>query len=574
MDGKQIPLIGQVKDAQAVLAACPDKRILFQECEFGNYLILVPNKKELEEAVDEQGKLWQMEFDGSCANSGSGMGAVLFSPNGNVRNVYSVKNDRLKHYRNRVWDEIEPSVPDNVNHWQVFDTDAQIKDFLECTHSFVQSYFEGSEDSCKEFCPDLDSVVKSILTQQEVGLNKRATWVTKIQEYDLDIHPTKTIKGQGLCKLIAENRVEMDEGLPLTLFVGLQDTWFFEVAYYLTYGCCPGHLSTKEKRNLKLKAAKYVIWQDVLCKKGLYGTYLRCVDKPQQRKLLEVYHDEACGGHFSSLVTAFKILRNCFDWPGMFRDVYNYVKECEKYQLFFGKPHLVALPLRLVVVDEPFKQWGIDFIGPIIPHSSADHMYILKATDYFTKWVEVVPTKKANSEVVCNGLAESSNKNLVSIMKKLVDDNARNWHKKVYEALWVDIITPKRAIGMEPYELVYGIGAKVSLPLELAVTRLQTVIEDSFFQNALEKRVMHLIKLEEEREMLVDRITKHQNRVKKIFDMRARPRGFLRGDEQFYFTVADDVSYPRSPDREPFEPSSNSSVMFNMYDKVQKANDS
>ncbi|XP_059078005.1 uncharacterized protein LOC131876583 [Cryptomeria japonica] len=102
---------------------------------------------------------------------------------------------------------------------------------------------------------------------------------------------------------------------------------------------------------------------------------------------------------------------------------------------------------------------------------------------------------------------------------------------QVYEALWVDRITPKRAIGMAPYELVYGIGTKVSLPLELAVVRLQTVIEDSFFQNALEKRFMYFMKLEEEREMLVDRITNHHNRVKKIFDMRARPRGFLKGDE-------------------------------------------
>ncbi|XP_059067813.1 uncharacterized protein LOC131858551 [Cryptomeria japonica] len=130
-----------------------------------------------------------------------------------------------------------------------------------------------------------------------------------------------------------------------------------------------------------------------------------------------------------------------------------------------------------------------------------------------------------------NGLPESSNKNLIAIMKKLDDDNARNWHKKVYETLWTDRITPKRAIRMAPYELVYGIGAKVSLPLELAAMRLQTVIEDSFFQNDLEKRVMYLMKLEEEREMLVDRITKHQNRVKKIFDMRARPRGFRKGDE-------------------------------------------
>ncbi|XP_059064990.1 uncharacterized protein LOC131857020 [Cryptomeria japonica] len=129
-----------------------------------------------------------------------------------------------------------------------------------------------------------------------------------------------------------------------------------------------------------------------------------------------------------------------------------------------------------------------------------------------------------------NGLAKSSNRNLVAIMKKLVDDNAQNWHKKVYEALWADIIAPKRAIGMAPFELVYGIGAKVYLPLELSAAKLQTVIEDSFFQTSLEKRGMDLMRLEEEREMLVYRITKHQNKVKNIFDVRARPGGFLKGD--------------------------------------------
>ncbi|XP_059065844.1 uncharacterized protein LOC131857379 [Cryptomeria japonica] len=107
-----------------------------------------------------------------------------------------------------------------------------------------------------------------------------------------------------------------------------------------------------------------------------------------------------------------------------------------------------------------------------------------------------------------NGLAESSNKNLIAIMK-LVDENARNWNMKVYEALWADIIMPKRAIGMTPIELVYGIDTKLSLPLELLAAKLQTVVEDSFFQNALEKRVMYLMKLEEEREMLVDRIMEH-----------------------------------------------------------------
>ncbi|XP_059076652.1 uncharacterized protein LOC131875932 [Cryptomeria japonica] len=112
-----------------------------------------------------------------------------------------------------------------------------------------------------------------------------------------------------------------------------------------------------------------------------------------------------------------------------------------------------------------------------------------------------------------NGLAESSNKNLIVIMKKLVDESAQIWHKKVYEALWADKTMPKRAIGMEPFELVYGVGTKLSLPLELSVAKLQTVVEDSFFQSALEKRIMYLMKLEEERELLVDRILEHQSQA-------------------------------------------------------------
>lgn len=94
----------------------------------------------------------------------------------------------------------------------------------------------------------------------------------------------------------------------------------------------------KEKRNLRLKAAKYVIFNDVLYKRGLDGTFLRCVDKSLQESLLRTFHDEACGGHFSSTVTAYKILRNYYYWSGMFRDTYTWVARCEKCKLFASKP--------------------------------------------------------------------------------------------------------------------------------------------------------------------------------------------------------------------------------------------
>ncbi|KAH9328862.1 hypothetical protein KI387_000970, partial [Taxus chinensis] len=45
-----------------------------------------------------------------------------------------------------------------------------------------------------------------------------------------------------------------------------------------------------------------------------------------------------------------------------------------------------------------------------------------------------------------NGQAGSSNENLVTIIRKLVDENQRMWHKSLYDTLWADRITPKRSL--------------------------------------------------------------------------------------------------------------------------------
>ena len=45
--------------------------------------------------------------------------------------------------------------------------------------------------------------VKDILSQQDC-LGIRGTWVSKIQEYDLEIKPTKLVKGQGLAKMLTQ----------------------------------------------------------------------------------------------------------------------------------------------------------------------------------------------------------------------------------------------------------------------------------------------------------------------------------------------------------------------------------
>ena len=48
------------------------------------------------------------------------------------------------------------------------------------------------------------SSVKDILVQADSD-GKRGRWLAKIQEFDLEIKPTKLVKGKGLAKLLAES---------------------------------------------------------------------------------------------------------------------------------------------------------------------------------------------------------------------------------------------------------------------------------------------------------------------------------------------------------------------------------
>ena len=48
----------------------------------------------------------------------------------------------------------------------------------------------------------------------------------------------------------------------------------------------------------------------------------------------------------------------------------------------------------------------MDLIGKIYPSSSKGHCFILVATDYFSKWVEAVPLKKAEQKDVIQFIKE------------------------------------------------------------------------------------------------------------------------------------------------------------------------
>lgn len=68
---------------------------------------------------------------------------------------------------------------------------------------------------------------------------------------------------------------------------------------------------------------------------------------------------------------------------------------------------LAPLPLIPVFIEGPFRKRGLDFIAEINPPSSGHFKWIFIVIDYFTKWVEKIPAKKVNEQVVMNFLEEN-----------------------------------------------------------------------------------------------------------------------------------------------------------------------
>jgi hypothetical protein len=162
------------------------------------------------------------------------------------------------------------------------------------------------------------------------------------------------------------------------------------------------------------------------------------------------------------------------------------------------------------------QRLGMDMIGKINPPSSKGHQYILTITDYFTKWVEVIPMKSVTSKDVinfikehvihrfgilqtitidggsvfiseefkkfaadmgiklirsssyyaqANGQVEASNQSLNKLIKRKIDEHPRCWHEVLSEALWAHRISCHGAIKTSPYHLVYG--QEAILPWEI-----------------------------------------------------------------------------------------------------------
>ena len=178
------------------------------------------------------------------------------------------------------------------------------------------------------------------------------------------------------------------------------------------------------------------------------------------------------------------------------------------------------------MATKAFAKWEIDFVGPIKPLLKQLHAeYIIVAMDYLTKWAEAKAIVKNDARTIAkflyehvltrygllieivsdqgvhfinkvieflleeftvihrriapyhppqeNGQAKSTNKTLCNAFTKVVEGTRTDWDKKLHFVLWAYRTAYKIAIGITPFNLVFGLN--VILPIEFLISTLRVV---------------------------------------------------------------------------------------------------
>eukprot|EP00253_Pinus_taeda_P020102 PITA_20102 len=173
------------------------------------------------------------------------------------------------------------------------------------------------------------SSMKDVLMQPNAD-GRRAKWIAKLIEFNIELKPTKLFRGQGLARLMVEENCRMldmnlistnsDDGQieGETVEPGKNQSlaenlafceWYFTIAQFLLKLEVPPSLSSSQARTIKLRAAKYCTHENLLYWRDPSRVLLRCLEKEQSMEVMQQFHSSICGGHHYWKTTTHKILK-------------------------------------------------------------------------------------------------------------------------------------------------------------------------------------------------------------------------------------------------------------------------
>nr|KYP57086.1 Retrovirus-related Pol polyprotein from transposon 17.6 [Cajanus cajan] len=314
---------------------------------------------------------------------------------------------------------------------------------------------------------------------------------------------------------------------------------------------------------------------------GLYIAYLTRGELPEDKReaslvAMDEVHSGMRGSHIGGQALVYKVARAGYFWPSLRNDCVNWVQKCDGYQRHATLHHSPAERLHSILSPWPFNKWGIDILGPF-PIAVRQLKFLIVAVDYFSKWIEAEPVATIFVEkvrvflwknVVCrydvpqvlvsdngtqfassrvrdfckgigirmtftsvehpqsNGQAESTNKVILSGLKKRVQDSGASWVDELPRVLWSYHTTVHSSTQDTPFNLVYGTDAMIPIKITEPSVRSICFTEEESEQG----RRVDLDLITETRERAWVNQAAAQRRAAFKYNTKVVPRDFVVGD--------------------------------------------
>uniref|UniRef100_A0A2N9GRD8 RNA-directed DNA polymerase n=1 Tax=Fagus sylvatica TaxID=28930 RepID=A0A2N9GRD8_FAGSY len=189
---------------------------------------------------------------------------------------------------------------------------------------------------------------------------------------------------------------------------------------------------------IKKLATRYFVEGGILFRKGFHGDPLRCLSLAESQTVMKEAHSGECGEHQGKKRLYQLLLTLGYYWPTMKKDTADFVKSCHTCQLQANLIHTHPTSLQNMATPWPFHTWGLDLIGPINP-ASGGYIWILVATEYFSKWVEAIPLRKATGAAVTNFIREHIITRVADLegleeARELAQARSLRYHQKLADA--------------------------------------------------------------------------------------------------------------------------------------------
>ncbi|GKV01316.1 hypothetical protein SLEP1_g13876 [Rubroshorea leprosula] len=285
--------------------------------------------------------------------------------------------------------------------------------------------------------------------------------------------------------------------------------------------------STKVSRKTKMQALNYVLIEDVLYRRGHDKLLLRCLGPDESFQMLSDVHDGICGAHQAGIKMRWLICKHGVFWPSVLKDCIAYDKGCKSCQVHGPLQRVPASELNSIVKSWPFRSWAIDLIETIITDQGT--VFVSHQVEAFAKEMDFRLLNSTPHYAQANGQAEASNKVVINLLEKMVDDNPKRWHELLSKTLWAYRTSQRSSTKMTHFALTYG--HDTVLPMELTARSLKVVIQHNLqFREYDEAIMLELEDLEDKRLIALDRLQAQKLKIAKSYNKRVKGKTLAVGN--------------------------------------------